>query len=277
MKHAPPIPSGMVAGHKAVGRDLHVKTSVRTPTPATRLEYERCSPSPLRDYQSARGLHRRCRLLRFRFMSPTTLTDSEKRERLKKLMDDFDTAMLVTRTEDGGLRSRPLSIVHNHDDEKQLYFSTSIDSPKARELEADPRVNVCMQNKRQFVSVTGVARLVNDRALIDKLWSEAWRIWFPEGKDDPFAAHRDRLPQRGRLLGRIRPRRRDISVRHGQGVRHGHQAELGRRRKTRGPGEVVTRRQSPSANHQALSVDEGDGARRHRQPPPMYVRREQEA
>jgi general stress protein 26 len=64
---------------------------------------------------------------------------------------------------------------HVHDDAHGL----------ARELEADPRVNVCMQDKRRFVSVTGVARLMRDRALIDKLWSEAWRIWFPKGKDDP--------------------------------------------------------------------------------------------
>ncbi len=115
----------------------------------------------------------------------TTLTDSEKRERLKKIIGDFDTAMLVTRAEDGGLRSRPLSIVHNEDDQEGLYFSTAIDSPKVRELEADPCVNVCMQDKRRFVSVTGVARHVKDRALIDKLWSEAWKIWFPKGKDDP--------------------------------------------------------------------------------------------
>jgi general stress protein 26 len=118
-------------------------------------------------------------------MSTTTLTDSEKRERLKELVGDFDTAMLVTRTEDGALRSRPLSIVHNKDDQERLYFSTAIDSPKVSELEADPRVHVCMQDKRRFASMTGVARVVKDRTLIDKLWSEAWRIWFPKGKDDP--------------------------------------------------------------------------------------------
>jgi general stress protein 26 len=118
-------------------------------------------------------------------MSTTTLTDSEKRERLKELIDDFDTAMLVTRTDDGKLRSRPLTIVHNEHDNERLYFSTAIDSPKVRELETDPSVNVCMQDKRRFVSLTGGARLVKDRALIDKLWSEAWRIWFPKGKEDP--------------------------------------------------------------------------------------------
>jgi general stress protein 26 len=118
-------------------------------------------------------------------MSTTTLTDSEKRERLNKLLGGFDTAMLVTHTDDGGLRSRPLSIAHNEDDQERLYFSTAIDSHKVRELEADPRVNVCAQDKRRFISVTGVARLVKDRALIDQLWCEAWRIWFPGGKEDP--------------------------------------------------------------------------------------------
>lgn len=134
---------------------------------------------------SERGLAEPLPPLMFYRMSTTTLTESEKRDRLKQLMADFDTAMLVTRTEDGGLRSRPLSIAHNEDDQEGLYFSTAIDSPKVSELEADPHVNVCMQDKRRFVSVTGVARLVKDRALIDKLWSEAWKVWFPRGKDDP--------------------------------------------------------------------------------------------
>lgn len=26
---------------------------------------------------------------------------------------------------------------------------------------------------------------MRDRALIDRLWQEDWRLWFPEGKDDP--------------------------------------------------------------------------------------------
>jgi general stress protein 26 len=113
-----------------------------------------------------------------------TLTDSEQREHLRELISDFGTAMLVTRTPDGGLRSRPLAIA---DDEETgaLSFATAIDSPKMRELEADPHVNVAMQGKQKFVSVTGVARVERDRALIERLWSEAWKPWFPGGKDDP--------------------------------------------------------------------------------------------
>jgi general stress protein 26 len=115
---------------------------------------------------------------------PTTLTDAEKREHLKKVISGFDTAMLVTQTPGGGLRSRPLSISEHHE-ETTLYFSTAIDSPKVQELQQNPQVNVSMQDKRHFVSITGTARVTQDRALIDRLWSEGWKVWFPKGKDDP--------------------------------------------------------------------------------------------
>lgn len=113
-----------------------------------------------------------------------TLTESQKRARLHKLMEGFDTAMLVTRQNDGGLHCRPLAIAEARGD-GVMYFSTALDSSKVKELEHDPNVCVAMQDKRQFVSVTGRARIDRDRKLIDKLWSEAWKVWFPKGKDDP--------------------------------------------------------------------------------------------
>jgi general stress protein 26 len=114
-----------------------------------------------------------------------TLTDAEKRTRLAEVIAEFDTAMLVTRTTEGTLRSRPLSIVHSADDPNRVYFSTAVDSPKVQELEADQSVNVCMQSRTRFASLTGRARVVRDQELIDKLWSETWRVWFPGGKEDP--------------------------------------------------------------------------------------------
>jgi len=114
------------------------------------------------------------------------ISDSEKRDRLRKLIAEFDTAMLVTHGPDG-LRSRPLAIAKKgHDPGDQVvYFSTAIDSGKVSDLQNDAEVNVSMQEKRRFVSLTGTARVVRDRALIDRLWAEDWKIWFPKGKDDP--------------------------------------------------------------------------------------------
>ncbi len=116
-----------------------------------------------------------------------TISDAEKRERLRKLIAEFDTAMLVTHGADGGLRSRPLAIAKKGRDpaDDALYFSTAIESGKVADLRADAQVNVSMQEKRRFVSLTGTARVSRDRALVEKLWADDWKIWFPQGKDDP--------------------------------------------------------------------------------------------
>jgi general stress protein 26 len=114
----------------------------------------------------------------------STISEGEKRQRLSELVSRFNTAMLVTRTDSGGMRARPLSIADSGED-GALYFSTAIDSPKVEELERDPHVAVVMQDGRRYVSISGVARIVRDRALIERLWTASWKIWFPEGKDDP--------------------------------------------------------------------------------------------
>jgi general stress protein 26 len=114
----------------------------------------------------------------------TMLSEAEKRKRLSSLVMRFDTAMLVTRTSDGGMRARPLAIADSGE-EGELYFSTAVESPKVHELEADPHVNVVMQDGRRFVSMSGTAKVIRDRGLIDRLWSASWKVWFPQGKDDP--------------------------------------------------------------------------------------------
>ena len=112
------------------------------------------------------------------------VSDDEKREHVRKLVAGFETAMLVTSSLADGLRSRPLSIAEKRSD-GTLYFATSIDSEKVLEIERNSHVNVALQDGHRFVSLTGEARIVRDRALIHELWSESWKVWFPEGETDP--------------------------------------------------------------------------------------------
>ena len=109
---------------------------------------------------------------------------TDPRVHLFELVTKFHTAMLVTRAAGGALRARPLSLAPAHD-EGLLYFATSIDSPKVEEVTAQPEVLVTMQDDLRYVSIAGAARICRERALIDRLWSETWRVWFPRGKDDP--------------------------------------------------------------------------------------------
>jgi general stress protein 26 len=108
----------------------------------------------------------------------------DKRGHLIEVLQDFDVAMLHTRTASGGIRSRPMSLADVQDD-GSVYFATSIGSEIIRDLEKDPRVEVSVQGKAKFATLSGTARISQDRELIHRLWKESWKLWFPEGKNDP--------------------------------------------------------------------------------------------
>lgn len=108
-------------------------------------------------------------------------------EHLYELLKEFDTAMLVTCSSDGRMHARPMGVAELTAD-GNAYFVTQIDSPKAAQIRADPAVTLSFQSARQFASVCGTATVVQDPALVDRLWSEAWKVWFPQGKSDPAIA-----------------------------------------------------------------------------------------
>jgi len=117
--------------------------------------------------------------------TPPLQTDESKRHYFE-VLDDFDTAMLVTRPGDGRLHGRPLSIA-GKDPDGTLWFVTSARSPKVDEIEADACALVTMQSSSRWLTLEGTAEIVRDRAKVEELWSVAQRIWF-ENEDDPDIA-----------------------------------------------------------------------------------------
>lgn len=109
------------------------------------------------------------------------------KEHLYRVLKDFDTAMLITRASTGELRARPMAMAKTEPD-ADLWFATPLDSAKVDEIQRDSHINVAFQGRDKFVSISGRAEVVKDRAKIDELWNEMWKVWFPEGKDDPNLA-----------------------------------------------------------------------------------------
>lgn len=109
---------------------------------------------------------------------------STPQEQFQSHLDGFDNAMLVTRAADGQLRSRPMALA-TAEPSSNLWFVTSNDSGKVDEIEANPEVCVTMQGGGKFLSLSGRATFSRDRTKIEELWNEAWKVWFPEGKNDP--------------------------------------------------------------------------------------------
>lgn len=111
-------------------------------------------------------------------MSPDT-----KQDEFLSVLRSFDHAMLVTRDQHEGLRSRPMAIAETTESGK-LWFISNAQSGKQDELADDPHVNVAMEGGGRFLSVTGRARVVKDAKKAEDLWSEAQRVWF-SGPHDP--------------------------------------------------------------------------------------------
>ncbi len=110
-----------------------------------------------------------------------TMTPNDK---LRDLLQDFGVAMLVTRTAEGQLRSRPMALADVQPD-GTLWLLTDRQSGKLEEIERDSHVNVTAQSSSKFLSFSGRASTVDDRQKVAELWLESWKVWFPGGKDDP--------------------------------------------------------------------------------------------
>ena len=104
-------------------------------------------------------------------------------ERVESILAGFDTTMMVT-SGPAGLHARPMHVVQRAPG-GVVYLVSGTDSAKVAELEADADVLLAFQDSRQFLVLAGRARLTRDRELIGRLWSDAWRVWFPQGKSDP--------------------------------------------------------------------------------------------
>lgn len=115
--------------------------------------------------------------------------NNESVMKLRELIRDVKFAMLTTEESDGSLRSRPM-VVQESEFDGDLWFFTGASSPKVAEIQQHQRVNVALADpdKQRYISVSGTAQLVRDRAKAAELWKPAYKAWFPEGLDDPDLA-----------------------------------------------------------------------------------------
>lgn len=109
---------------------------------------------------------------------------SESYDHLCHLLQEFNTAMLVTCSANGSLRGRPMAIADVEPD-GNVWLLTDRTSGKMDEIADDNHVNITMQSKSKFVSFSGRIFASDDPQKLNELWKESWKIWFPGGKDDP--------------------------------------------------------------------------------------------
>lgn len=121
--------------------------------------------------------------------APQFLNREDGIKKLRELVKSIDIAMLTTIAADGSLRSRPMG-TQDIDFDGDLWFFTSDESGKADEVKSEHQVGVVYAEPKdnRFVSFSGKATLVKDRAKIEELWKPILKVWFPDGLDTPDLA-----------------------------------------------------------------------------------------
>ena len=110
----------------------------------------------------------------------------DDRKKVWALIKDIEFTLMVTRGADGKLSGRPMAAMQK-DFDGELWFMSRDATPKVGEVLHDTHVLLAYSDPKSqnYVSVAGNAEIVRDHAKIKQLWTEAARVWFPKGPDDP--------------------------------------------------------------------------------------------
>jgi general stress protein 26 len=108
-------------------------------------------------------------------------------ERIREVVKKTESCFFCTAVSVGGSgATRPMA-VQQVDDAGTLWFLSASDSHKNDELKQNPAVRLFFQGSEHsgFLTLTGTARVTNDKAKIKALWEPLLKTWFTGGEDDP--------------------------------------------------------------------------------------------
>ena len=105
-------------------------------------------------------------------------------KKLHELIGDIEIAMMTTRRRDGHIESRAMAN-QKRADGADLWFVTSDNTAKLRDLGFDPHVNLTYykDRTREWISISGAATVTKDRGKIAELYAPDWKMWFPDEGD----------------------------------------------------------------------------------------------
>lgn len=115
------------------------------------------------------------------------LVGKEALEKIKELADKAKGCFFCTKIVSGeAFATRPMA-PEKIDDAGNLWFLSSSDSNKNKEIEADAAVQLLFQGSSysNFLTLYGKATISRDKEKIKELWDPTMKTWFTEGEDDP--------------------------------------------------------------------------------------------
>ncbi len=101
----------------------------------------------------------------------------------RAMLERTKYCFLITRSSDGSCSARLVEPIVDKHDPFVLWFGTNPTLRKVREIEADPRVTIAVEDERERANLVlyGTAHIERDVNVRRKRWVGLWRLFFPQG------------------------------------------------------------------------------------------------
>lgn len=105
-------------------------------------------------------------------------------EKIKDIAESAGTCFFSTNV-NNETKSRPMAL-QEVDEQGNLWFLSDVNSDKNQDIKNDSHVELYFINnsKYEYIFIKGKASISQDKALIEKYWTNFANAWF-DGKDDP--------------------------------------------------------------------------------------------
>ena len=116
------------------------------------------------------------------------MTKDDQIKLIEKIIQDVKFAMMTTITHDEKhLHACPMTTNKNELAQAKIWFIGDKTTETVKDLQKNPQVNLSYvsTDQKDYVSINGVAKLIDDKEKLDELWSPIYAAFYEHGKEDP--------------------------------------------------------------------------------------------
>lgn len=113
-------------------------------------------------------------------------TAEDQKAKIREMINHIGAGMMTTLSREGTFHARPMQNADVEDGFTSVWFATQRHSGKIEEVSQDARVGLTYVDStgKGWVSLSGHAQVVDDRAKSREVWRDTWKNWF-DGPEDP--------------------------------------------------------------------------------------------
>lgn len=105
---------------------------------------------------------------------------------IREIVKDVKFAMMITITSEGHLHACPMTTSETSLGAREIWFIGDKSTEAVANIKNNAQVNLSYvsQDSKDYVSINGEAKLIDDQAKLDELWSPIYNAFYEHGKED---------------------------------------------------------------------------------------------